>query len=69
LTGVLQRHENGEQWVTEWIMHPEKMYKNDYIKSMINYFNLKMPNQGMTEQQTKDIIEYLKWIDENANLF
>ncbi|SFV63643.1 Nitrous-oxide reductase [hydrothermal vent metagenome] len=69
LTGVLQRHENAEKWVTGWIMHPETMYNNPYIKSMINYFNLRMPNQGMTEQQTKDIIEYLKWIDENANLF
>ncbi len=69
LVGVLQRHQNGEEWAKQWIMHPEKMYKNDYIKSMINYFNLRMPNQGMTEQQTKDIIEYLKWIDKNANLF
>ncbi len=50
-------------------MHPEKMYDNPYIKSMTQYFNLRMPNQGMTEQQTDDIIEYLKWIDENANLF
>ena len=69
LTGVLQRHENGEQWAKQWIMHPEKMYDGVYIKSMINYFNLRMPNQGMTEKQTDDIIEYLKWIDENANLF
>jgi nitrous-oxide reductase len=28
-----------------------------------------MPNQGMTEKQVDDIIEYLKWIDKNANLF
>ena len=69
LVGVLGRHQNGEEWAKQWIMHPEKMYKNDYIKSMINYFNLRMPNQGMNEQQTKDIIEYLKWIDKNANLF
>jgi len=69
LVGVLQRHENGPVWVKEWIMHPETMYDNEYIKSMTNYFNLRMPNQGMTEQQTDDIIEYLKWIDENANLF
>ena len=69
LVGVLQRHKNGEKWVKEWIMHPEKMYDNPYIKSMTNYFNLRMPNQGMSEQQTKDIIEYLKWIDKNANLF
>ncbi len=69
LVGVLQRHENGEQWVKQWIMHPEKMYDNPYIKSMTQYFNLRMPNQGMTEEETDDIIEYLKWIDQNANLF
>ncbi len=69
LVGVLSRHKNGEEWVKQWIMHPEKMYENDYIKSMVNYFNLRMPNQGMSEEQTKDIIEYLKWIDKNANLF
>jgi nitrous-oxide reductase len=28
-----------------------------------------MPNQGMSKEQVKDIIEYLKWVDENANLF
>jgi len=69
LVGVLQRHKNGEKWVREWILHPEKMYDNPYIKSMTNYFNLRMPNQGMSEEQVDDIIEYLKWIDQNANLF
>ncbi len=69
LTGVLQRHENAEKWVTNFILNPEKMYKDPYVKGMINYFNLKMPNQHMSKEETKDIIEYLKWIDENANLF
>jgi len=69
LTGVLQRHENPEKWVKEFIMDPEKMYEDAYVKGMINYFNLKMPNQHMNEKETKDIIEYLKWVDENANLF
>jgi len=69
LTGVLQRHENGEKWVKNFIMKPEKMYKDPYIKGMIDYFNLKMPNQHMSEAETKDIIEYLKWIEDNANLF
>ncbi len=69
LTGVLQRHENGEKWVKNFIMHPEKMYDDVYVKSMIDYFNLKMPNQHMSEEETENIIEYLKWIDENANLF
>ncbi len=69
LTGALLRHENGEKWVKDFILNPEKMYKDPYVKSMIDYFNLKMPNQHMTEDETDDIIEYLKWIDENANLF
>ena len=69
LTGVLQRHPNGEKWVEQWILNPEKMYDNPYVKSMINYFNLRMPNQGMTKKQVDDMIEYFKWIDKNANLF
>ncbi len=69
LTGVLQRHENGEKWVYDFIKNPEKMYDDPYVKSMIDYFNLRMPNQGMSDQEVKDIIEYFKWVDENANLF
>jgi nitrous-oxide reductase len=45
------------------------MYADPYVKSMIDYFNLKMPNQGMSEAETMDIIQYFKWIEENANLF
>lgn len=69
LTGVLQRHENGVDWVSRFILSPETMYDDPYVKGMIDYFNLKMPNQHMSKEETKDIIEYLKWIDENANLF
>ncbi|WP_298749709.1 Sec-dependent nitrous-oxide reductase [uncultured Arcobacter sp.] len=69
LTGVLSRHENAEKWVSEFILDPEAKYKEPYIKAMIDYFNLKMPNQEMSEKETEDIIEYLKWVDDNANLF
>jgi nitrous-oxide reductase len=69
LTGVLQRHENADKWVKDFVMNPESKYKDPYVKSMIDYFNLKMPNQHMSEKETKNIIEYLKWVDENANLF
>jgi nitrous-oxide reductase len=69
LTGVLSRHENGEKWVSEFIKDPKAKFKEPYVKSMIDFFNLKMPDQGMSDQEIKDIIEYLKWIDENANLF
>ena len=69
LTGVLQRHEDGEKWVAEFIKNPEHKYDDAYVKGMIDYFNLKMPNQNMTDQEISDMIEYFKWIDENANLF
>ncbi|WP_375723575.1 Sec-dependent nitrous-oxide reductase [Arcobacter sp. KX21116] len=69
LTGVLSRHENGVDWVSKFILSPESKYKEPYVKAMIDYFNLKMPNQHMNKEEVKDIIEYLKWVDENANLF
>ncbi|TKI69609.1 Sec-dependent nitrous-oxide reductase [Sulfurimonas crateris] len=70
LTGVLERHgKDSRKWVKDFIMNPEKMYEDPYVKGMIDYFNLKMPNQHMSEKETEDIIEYLKWVDENANLF
>lgn len=69
LTGVLSRHENGEKWVSEFILDPEAKYEEPYVKAMIDFFNLKMPNQGMSKKETQDIIEYLKWVDKNANLF
>jgi nitrous-oxide reductase len=69
LTGVLQRHENGEKWVADFIKNPEHKFDDPYVKGMIDYFNLKMPNQHMSEEEIKSIVEYFKWIDENANLF
>ena len=69
LTGVLQRHENGVDWVSRFILNPQSMYTDPYVKGMIDYFNLKMPNQHMSKEEVKDIIEYLKWVDDNANLF
>ena len=68
LTGVLLRHENGEKWVFDFIKDPSKFYGDEYVKSMIDFFNLRMPNQHMSDQEIKDIIEYLKWIDENAGM-
>jgi nitrous-oxide reductase len=69
LTGVLQRHEDAEKWVADFIKDPKSKYDDPYVKSMIDYFNLRMPDQGMSDEQIKDIIEYFKWIDKNANLF
>ncbi len=70
LTGVLERHgEDSAKWVADFVKDPASKYKDPYVKGMIDYFNLKMPNQHMSEDEIKDIIEYFKWVDENANLF
>ncbi|WP_297433242.1 Sec-dependent nitrous-oxide reductase [Sulfurimonas sp.] len=69
LTGVLLRHENGEQWVRNFVLNPSHKYKDPYVEGMINYFNLRMPNQHMTKEEVNNIIEYFKWVDKNANLF
>ena len=69
LTGVLGRHQNGEKWVFDFIKEPKNKFDEEYVKGMINFFNLRMPNQNMKDQEIKDIIEYLKWIDKNAGLF
>lgn len=69
LTGVLTRHENGEKWVADFIKNPQSKYNEEYVKAMISVFNLKMPDQHMEDSEVKNIIQYLKWIDENAGLF
>ncbi len=69
LTGVLSRHENGEVWVANFIKNPQHKFNDPYVKAMIDYFNLKMPNQNMSDAEIKDIVQYLKWVDSNANLF
>lgn len=68
LTGALLRHENAEEFLFNFIFEPEKHYDNPYIDAMIRAFNLRMPNQNMKPNEVKDIIEYMKWIDENAGL-
>lgn len=68
ITGALLRHENGEKFLYDFILNPAKFYDDPYIDAMIKTFNLRMPNQNMKPEEVKNIIEYMKWIDENADL-
>lgn len=67
ITGALWRM--NEKWMKEFIKNPASKYNEEYTKIYIEYFNLRMPNQNMTDKEVDDIIEYMKWIDENAELF
>ena len=53
----------------EFTLKPESKLNEPYTGALIEYFNLRMPNQHMTEAESKDIVEYMKWIDANADLF
>lgn len=69
LLGVINRHKDGEAWVKSFIMNPKKHSNEPYVKALIQSFNLRMPNQGVDSKNAKYIIEYLKWLAENGNLF
>lgn len=69
LIGVLKRHRNGEKWVAEYVKNPHSKFTEPYMKKLIEFFNLKMPDQNMSDEEIKNIIEYFKWVDENADLF
>lgn len=67
LTGSIER--TSEQWVFDFTKNPASKFNEEYVKTYINYFNLRMPNQNMKDSEIRDIIEYMKWIDKNADLF
>ncbi len=67
LTGALER--TNEKWVFEFTKNPASKFNEPYVIELINYFNLRMPNQNMKDNEIKDIIEYMKWIDDNADIF
>lgn len=72
LVGALSRHGNlkeSTKWVRNFIMDPKSMYDDAYVKAMISFFKIRMPNNNVSKKDTNDIIEYMKWVDENAQLF
>lgn len=58
--GVLERRT--PEWVMNMILHPEIMVKEDPLaKALLIEFNgAPMANQGLTEQQARDILEYFR---------
>jgi nitrous-oxide reductase len=67
LTGVIAR--KGDKWFKEFTLNPESKYDDPYAKILIDYFKLRMPNQHVTEPEADDMVEYMKWIEKNADLF
>lgn len=54
-------------WMENQILHPEVMVKEDPIaRQMFAQFALQMPNQGLTPDEAKAVIEYFKHQDHEA---
>jgi len=65
LTDVVVRRD--EAWIASWIVDPETKYEEPYIKAMIERYGVKMPKQGVSEAQAREIIGYLKtWRSDTA---
>jgi mono/diheme cytochrome c family protein len=59
LNGVTTRRT--AQWMENQILHPEVMVKEDPIShGLFAEFALQMPNQGLTPEEARAVIEYLK---------
>ncbi len=65
LKGVTMRRT--AQWMEHQILHPDVMTKTDPIShGLMAVYALQMPNQGLTEEQAKKVIEYLKSRDKSG---
>jgi mono/diheme cytochrome c family protein len=62
LAGVTMRRT--AQWMENQILHPDVMVKEDPIShQLFGEFALQMPNQGLTPDEAKAVIEYFKHRD------
>ena len=65
LRGVTMRR--SAAWIERQILHPDLMLQEDPITiDLYNQFMVRMANQGLTRFETRCVIEYLKWVDEDS---
>ena len=65
LAGVSQRRT--AVWIENQILHPDVMTKEDPIShELLAKFALQMPNQGLTPDEAKAVIEYFKQHDQGS---
>ena len=65
LAGVTMRRTHA--WIENQILHPEVMAKQDPIaRQLFALHALQMPNQGLTPDQARAVIEYFKHRDHEA---
>ncbi|HEX7076834.1 MAG TPA: cytochrome c [Candidatus Eisenbacteria bacterium] len=65
LRGVTRRR--SAEWMEQQILHPDVMTKEDPISmALFAEYVAQMANQGLTPDEAKDVIEYLKKLDDGT---
>jgi len=65
LAGVSKRRT--AEWMENQIRHPEVMTKEDPIShGLLATYSLQMPNQGLTQDEARAVIEFFKQHDQGA---
>jgi mono/diheme cytochrome c family protein len=65
LRGVSMRRST--RWMEMQILHPDVMVTEDPITiDLYNTYLVRMANQGLTPDEARCVIEYLKWVDEDS---
>ncbi len=49
-----------DQWLKDWIMHPESKMKDKDIEAMRQRYKLAMPNQSVSKEDVSKIIAFMK---------
>jgi nitrite reductase (NO-forming) len=63
LAGVTKRR--SADWIRRWLKSPEEMLAKDAdAKALLKEYNdVPMPNQGLSEKEIKQYLEYFEWYD------
>jgi nitrite reductase (NO-forming) len=62
LLGVTQRRD--KEWITKWLKSPETMIMTDPVaKQLLQEYMVPMPNQGLSDEEIEEIIEYFGYMD------
>lgn len=64
LTGVTTYRT--KEWIIDFVLHTKKHYDDPIVRSMINRFNLYMPDQGVEPKDAELIYNYLKSLAADA---
>jgi mono/diheme cytochrome c family protein len=61
-------HQRSAEWMTQQILHPDVMVKEDPITMELRtHYKLPMTNQNVKPDEAKELIEYIKSMDKPAH--